>query len=102
MKIKLTPSQRRVNHFILLGWSHQEIADHLCISKATVNYHSARILAKVGYSSKYKYIVDHYIQNGGFPPELPREDVTLNDPPEPVVAPPLDTSLPKGRGNHEF
>jgi DNA-binding NarL/FixJ family response regulator len=45
--VRLTRREVEVLSLIADGWSTREAGDHLCITKRTVDYHIANILAKL-------------------------------------------------------
>lgn len=54
--VRLTPAELRVLGRLLAGETNKEIAQHLCCSPRTVEFHLARIFRKTGIETRARLI----------------------------------------------
>lgn len=59
---ELTPREREVLRLLMKGCSNQRIAEELMVSRATVKFHMASIMAKLGVTSRAEAIAAAYQQ----------------------------------------
>lgn len=59
---ELTPREREVLRLLMQGCSNQRIAEELMVSRATVKFHMASIMAKLGVSSRAEVMAMAYQQ----------------------------------------
>lgn len=58
---KLTPGQRAVNKFLLLGFSNEEIAKSVDLTVKGVKFHISGILRASNSKSRLEHVAKHYL-----------------------------------------
>jgi DNA-binding NarL/FixJ family response regulator len=78
MRLGFTPREEEVLRLVAGGWTNQQIADRLFISRKTASVHVSNILGKLGVDSRVEAAaIAHRLGLGGDAPPPPDTDAVI-------------------------